>query len=105
MRGQNDLDKVKRYLQKAVACDISKSTHWQYITDLKRLRNNIVHYDGAIAHSNGDFKALENFARKRFDLKNSTDCSYVRINEKKFLISSLEIVESFLIEVINWHIA
>jgi len=65
LKGGSDLEKAKTYLSKICKVDINDlQPEWNYLLEIRRVRNTLVHHSGIIAPDNSDRKILLSFIEK-----------------------------------------
>lgn len=82
LKGNNDIDKIKKFLKQSVKVDFSKlNPEWQFIDNFRQVRNLVVHHKSIIKNrdveNNKDknFNNILNFSKGRFQLKQYTSLS------------------------------
>ncbi|WP_458627114.1 DUF6617 family protein [Winogradskyella sp. PC D3.3] len=76
LKGNNDIDKVKKFLKQSAKVDFSVlNPEWSFIDNFRQVRNLVVHHKGIIKNNdtanNSDrkFNNIKNFSNGRFTLK------------------------------------
>jgi len=65
LKGSSDLDKAKTYLTKVCKVDLNTlQPEWNYLLDMRRVRNLMVHHSGVIVPDHPDRKQLRAFIEK-----------------------------------------
>lgn len=98
LRGNNELDKAKKYLKRSANIDLTTNQNqWKYIDNYRKLRNKIVHHNSILFDRDNDFKALKDFSNENFELKQLGIHGFeIIIDKKNFLFNSLKEIEQFL---------
>lgn len=100
LKGDNELDKIKKQLKNSVKIDINSDTKlWNYINDFRKLRNKIVHNDSTIQVSNPDFNTVKKFSKGNFLFQENLICKgeyKITLDNSKFILNSITQIEKFL---------
>lgn len=98
LKGKNDIDKAKKYLKRSANIDItSNQKQWRFLTNLRKLRNKIVHHKSILLEKDNDINALKELSVGNFELKSIENYGYeILLNDKKFILKCLEQIEKFL---------
>lgn len=103
LKGNNELDKVKKYLKNSANIDITSNTIlWNFINDFRKLRNKIVHNESNVLDSDGDFNSIKKFSINNFWFeKNSVEKPEYKIifDKPEFLLVCVNQIELFLKQV------
>lgn len=102
LKGQNDLDKIAKYLKNSAEIDIKQLTQWKFIDNIRKLRNCIVHAEGRINTSNNDFRSISDFSKGRFKITNENglpEIHQVYLDNKQFIKECISEIEGFLIQI------
>jgi len=97
LKGNNELDKAKKYLKKAANIDITTNQeNWKFIDNIRKLRNKIVHQNSTITSNDNDYNAIFEFSKNKFILKKmGLKNVEIILNDKKFLENCLEQINIF----------
>lgn len=101
LKGNNDLDKIKKYLLKSMNIEITKFELWQFINSLRILRNKIVHENSTVQESDNEINNLKSFSSNRFNLEldyPSETVYNINLNNENFLSECLNNVGKFIRE-------
>lgn len=104
LKGNNDLDKAIKYLKKSANFDINTiKSLWDFISDFRKLRNNIVHHESVIQNTDIDYKSIAKFSKDNFRLKRyvSKTSFIIVFEDKSFLELCIARIEQFLIEIMR----
>ncbi|WP_367769163.1 hypothetical protein AB3G33_10650 [Flavobacterium sp. WC2421] len=104
LKGNSDLDKVKKYLTKSMKIEVGKFDLWPFINNLRILRNKIVHENSTIQINDGDLKAIKTFSNNKFLLESENPNSEfynIVFNNQDFLDECLNKIESFIQEIMK----
>jgi len=102
LKGNNDLDKIKRYMSKSMNIEIAKFPLWLFINSLRILRNKIVHENAMIQTQDSDFKNLSAFAKNKFKLQSHSPeptFYHIKLYNRSFLDECIENIEKFMREI------
>ena len=101
LKGNNDLDKIKKYLTQSAGKAIGENLLWPFINDLRKLRNCIVHSNGVISETDSDYNSLKKFSKNNFIIsENNYDDFKIVLKEKEFIELCINNVQTFLKSVI-----
>lgn len=102
LKGSNEIDKIKKYLKQSANIDLSKVPGWDFINNLRTIRNKIVHNESLVKLFNhNEFKAINYFAQNNFTLKPYSDEEEkIVLDKKEFIGLCLKQVETFLVAIL-----
>jgi hypothetical protein len=104
LKGHNDLDKAIKYLKISAKINIKELPQWQFVDNMRKLRNCIVHAEGSIDNSANDFRSIYDFSKNHFEINPVHDLStnyQVYLNDKEFISKCICEIESFLFQIPN----
>ncbi|MAO07561.1 MAG: hypothetical protein CL596_02480 [Alteromonas sp.] len=106
LKGNNDIDKIKKFLKQSAKVDFSLlNPEWKFMDDFRQVRNLIVHHKGLIKNNdtvnNSDkkFNSIKNFSKGRFMLKNYASSDYkfeIVFDNPSFFKEVIRNIESLL---------
>lgn len=106
LSGQNDIDRIKKYLNKTVNINTGDlNPEWIFIDNLREVRNQVVHHNGIIKnndtkkHLDKKFNKIKAFSVGNFSLKpygSSEDRFQMIFDNHKFMHIILKNIESLL---------
>jgi hypothetical protein len=102
LRGNNELDKITKYLKQSADKNIKGYSHWPFIDNLRKLRNALVHKEAFINKADSDFASIKQFSKNRFFLQELESGSYshrIIVGDNAFLLECCDEVQAFLSEV------
>lgn len=100
-KGHNEIDKIKKYLKQSASIDLTKLLEWKFITDIKKIRNIIVHNISMIDCNHRDYDTLKNFSRNNYTLKPHSKEEYeIVFDKKEFIDFILKQFETFLVAIV-----
>lgn len=88
LKGQSDLDKIKLFIKRSMGIKIDDlNPEWNYLNNVRVVRNKIVHHNGLIKKSDKDFNKIEKFSKNHFDLVliDEPDNYLIELNHEDFL--------------------
>lgn len=108
IKGNNDIDKIKKYLKNSASKDLATNKLlWEFINDFRKLRNKITHSEGVISKNDNDYNSLLKFSQKNFQLyplthNNNNEGKFIIVLDKpNFIDKCIENVFQFIHEVIK----
>jgi hypothetical protein len=114
LSGQNDIDRIKKYLTKSVGVDFSKLTaDWSFLDNLRVVRNQVVHHNGIIRNNDvvkgtdKKFNKIKSFSKDRFTLEpyvSSSDRFQIVFDNPNFITSILKHIESLIQKIAQYEI-
>lgn len=103
LNGKIDLQKMKTYLSNSVNIDISKSSHWVFINNFRKLRNCIVHSNGLLLVNSQNFNSIKLFSEDNFEINKFKEIYSIRIDNPEFINLCFDNIENFLVQIVNSH--
>jgi len=95
IKGNNDIDKIKKYLKNSSKIDITKNQKlWDFINNFRKLRNKLVHNEGIIHSKENDFKSLLEFSNEKFIITK-------KVEQQEGAYTIILFDEGFIYETIN----
>jgi hypothetical protein len=104
LKGNSDLEKVKKYLTKSMKIELGKMTIWPFINNLRLLRNKVVHNNSTIKIADNDLKAIKEFSLDNFSLESENpkpEFYNINFNNKEFINKCVNQVEIILLDVMK----
>jgi hypothetical protein len=104
LKGNSDLDKIKKYLTKSMSIEVGKFTLWPFINNLRILRNKIVHENSTIQIIDSDLKSMRIFSKDKFLLKSLNphpEFYNIIFDNREFLDECLNKTELFIQEIMK----
>jgi hypothetical protein len=100
IKGDGDLDKIKKYYRNYINQDISSNiTRWHFILNFKLLRNKIMHSQGKFTDLNTYNKLATHASKNTYSLIKENTSSYYRIEiTDNFTVYCIDEVSEFLKE-------
>lgn len=102
LKGSNEIDKIKKYLKQSANIDLSKLPEWNFINNLRIIRNKIVHNESLVKlliHE--EFKDINDFSKNNFTLQQHSDKEKKIVLDKKgFVGLCLKQLETFLVAIV-----
>ncbi len=98
LKGGTELEKAKKYLKKCANIDITTdSANWQFIENIRKLRNKMVHQNSILETKDNDYNSLVTFSKGNFELKQlGLHGSEIILNDVNFIRKCLVEVQKFL---------
>lgn len=107
LRGQNDLDKIKLFFKKSMHIKVNElNPEWNFLDNLRKVRNKIVHHNGIIKKVDNDYAAISQFSENRFQLNaDSRSENYViELSDNRFLSEIIENISKLYHKILNLEI-
>lgn len=114
LNGQNDIDRIKKYLTKSVGIDFGTLTSdWSFLDNLRAVRNQVVHHNGIIKNNDVEkgndkkFNKIEKFSKDNFTLEpyvSSSDRFQIIFDNPKFITSILKHIESLIQNIAQYEV-
>jgi hypothetical protein len=104
LKGNSDLEKIKKYLTKSMNLEVGKFSLWPFINNLRVVRNKIVHENSIIQITDGDLKSMRIFSKEKFLLKSENpnpEFYNIIFDNREFLDECLNKIESFIQEIMK----
>lgn len=103
LKGDSDLHKLKKYYKANFPKDKYDDNLWQFVNNLRKVRNRIVHHNSIIRIDDKDYTSIKDFSKGNFTLKASNQLkvtTYLIILDKdEFVNLCIEKVKGFVFDL------
>lgn len=114
LNGQNDIDRIKKYLNKTVGINIGDlNPEWIFIDNLRVVRNQVVHHNGIIKNNDiakstdKKFNKVKAFSVDNFSLETYLSSSarfQIVFDKPKFMQTILKNIESLITKIAVYEV-
>lgn len=107
LRGQNDLDKIKLFIKNSMHIKINElNPEWNFLDNLRKVRNKIVHHNGSIKKTDKDYRAISQFSENRFQLNadKRSENFVIELSDNKFLKEIIENISKLYYKILDLEI-
>lgn len=114
LNGQNDIDRIKKYLNKTVGINTGDlNPEWTFLDNLRVVRNQVVHHNGIIKnndtvkHTDKKYNKIESFSTGKFSLEpyvSSLNRFQIVFDKPEFIQDILKNIESFITKIAAYEV-